>query len=222
MRFILVRFSAILLSPIFLAASANAAVFEHDWKVPGDGLLTYDDVNWREWLDLTETQLFKYPGANLEEPYQAVLAETTAGGEFAEFLPAMSQEVFSLAESAGIDTATTNFDVNQSAISHLVQLLGGALGSVGGLSTDQNAATPLVLFVTSSPRDTKGAGLVKFSSANDNYGVWLYRQVPEPSTAVQLSVMFVLTLNLRRRQSGYVVGNRQLGHRPDFRVDRVV
>ena len=41
---------------------AQAAAIERDWKTPGDGLLTYDDVSKRGWLDLTETQLFKFPG----------------------------------------------------------------------------------------------------------------------------------------------------------------
>ncbi len=27
----------------------HAAVIEHDFLTPGDGLLTYDDVNQREW-----------------------------------------------------------------------------------------------------------------------------------------------------------------------------
>jgi hypothetical protein len=41
---------------------ARGAVFERDWQTPGDGLLTYDDVNRREWLDVTQTQLWLFPG----------------------------------------------------------------------------------------------------------------------------------------------------------------
>ena len=43
---------------LFAINNSSAEVFERDWKTPGDGLLTYDDVNRQEWLDLTETQLF--------------------------------------------------------------------------------------------------------------------------------------------------------------------
>lgn len=38
-----------------LATTAGATLIERDLYVPGDGLLTYDDVNRREWLDITET-----------------------------------------------------------------------------------------------------------------------------------------------------------------------
>jgi len=34
---------------------ASGAVISRDWKTPGDGLLTYDTVSGREWLDLTYT-----------------------------------------------------------------------------------------------------------------------------------------------------------------------
>ena len=40
---------------VLVAPSARGAVFERDWKTPGDGLLTYDDVNRRVWLDLPFT-----------------------------------------------------------------------------------------------------------------------------------------------------------------------
>ncbi|QDU55290.1 hypothetical protein [Aeoliella mucimassa] len=95
-------------SVILLAfhGTATAAVIQHDWLVPGDGLLTYDDVNQREWLDLTETQLFKFPGGTLEEQYQAVVDHTLPGGMFAGFTVATAEDVRALAESAGIDTTT--------------------------------------------------------------------------------------------------------------------
>lgn len=52
-RFVL----ALLAATICLATSIDAAVISRDWKTPGDGLLTYDDVNQRVWLDLTESRL---------------------------------------------------------------------------------------------------------------------------------------------------------------------
>ncbi len=38
---------------LFVALPLNAGVVERDFLTPGDGLLTFDDVNQREWLDLT-------------------------------------------------------------------------------------------------------------------------------------------------------------------------
>ena len=38
----------------------SAEVFERDWKAPGDGLLTHDDVNGREWLDLSVSRLINF------------------------------------------------------------------------------------------------------------------------------------------------------------------
>ena len=45
---------------LLLPTSLNAAVIERDWQTPGDGLLTFDTVNQREWLDLSETLLSIY------------------------------------------------------------------------------------------------------------------------------------------------------------------
>jgi hypothetical protein len=56
MRTIALRIAAYLVLSV-AATQAEAAVFERDWKAPGDGLLTYDDVNQRVWLDLSETDL---------------------------------------------------------------------------------------------------------------------------------------------------------------------
>jgi hypothetical protein len=42
---------------LLLSQSSTAAVVAHDWKTPGDDLLTYDTVNKREWLDLPVTVL---------------------------------------------------------------------------------------------------------------------------------------------------------------------
>jgi hypothetical protein len=80
--------------------SADAAIFQRDWKAPGDGLLTYDDVNQRVWLDVTESQLSKFPEPRLDN----ALAELAPGGMFNGFTFAKRNDVFALAQSAGIDT----------------------------------------------------------------------------------------------------------------------
>jgi len=56
-------------------------------------LLTYDDVNQKEWLDLTETTDF-----TLQELTNAL----SPGGPFSGFSIATSNEVYALAESAGV------------------------------------------------------------------------------------------------------------------------
>jgi hypothetical protein len=86
MRTIAFRIAAYLVLTI-AATQAEAAVFERDWKTPGDGLLTYDDVNRRVWLDLSETLLSsQFPGEDpsprvtRENRYQYVVSQTGAGG----------------------------------------------------------------------------------------------------------------------------------------------
>jgi hypothetical protein len=43
-----------------LLGQARSEVISRGWKTPRDGLLTYDDVNRREWLDLTESVLSQF------------------------------------------------------------------------------------------------------------------------------------------------------------------
>jgi hypothetical protein len=88
--------------------STSAAVISRDWKTPGDGLLTYDTVNKREWLDLSETILAEFPSPMFEERYQSVLTETLPGGMLEGFKVAERTDVVALAESAGIDTSRLN------------------------------------------------------------------------------------------------------------------
>ena len=102
MKRTLVPFSLMLLFPCI--HSASAAVFERDWQSPGDGLLTYDDVNRREWLDLSVSRLDQFPEPRLEN----AVAEIAPDGLFEGFKWAKRHHVISFAESAGIDTTTFN------------------------------------------------------------------------------------------------------------------
>ena len=92
-------------------------MFERD-LVPGsgDGLLTFDDVNQREWLDLTESILVNFP--------DGAVNELEPGGVFEDFTWATAEDVRSLAESGGIDTTTLDFSTNQSNGLLLLHLLG--------------------------------------------------------------------------------------------------
>lgn len=78
-----------LLMPIGVA---SAGVFERDWKAPGDGLLTYDDVNQREWLDVTVSSLNQFPEPRLDN----AVAEIATGGRFAGFTWAKRRDVIAL------------------------------------------------------------------------------------------------------------------------------
>ena len=75
-----------------LSRPVCADVFERD-LVPGsgDGLLTFDDVNQREWLDLTESILVNFP--------DGAVNELEPGGVFEDFTWATAEDVRSLAES---------------------------------------------------------------------------------------------------------------------------
>ena len=202
------------------AQISQAAVFERDWKTPGDGLLTYDDVNQREWLDLTESQLFKFPGNTLEERYQAVLAETAIDGLFEGFSVAASEEVRSLAESAGIDTSTLSFLVNaipsDALIGHLSNTLSDSTPNArsGGFVTPPSSLELASVWFVYNPnsRDKKSAGYRDLSGTLEpkvgffgpppfvsSSGVWLHRIIPEPSCVSLAISAFVLLLTLKLR-----------------------
>ncbi len=178
------------------APASRAAVFERDWKTAGDGLLTYDDVNQREWLDIPESLLSQFPGTTLEIKYQAVVAELLPSGMFEGFTPADANDVVALAQSAGIDTGTTDFAANHASAQRLIELLGptdvfppSGLALTRGLldELDPDCNCRLIANIAVGP---SGAGLNFFSVAEygddrpaEITGVFLYRaSIPEPST----------------------------------------
>ena len=200
-----------------------AGVFERDWKTPGDGLLTYDDVNQREWLDVTQTKLILFPVPPVpgdifqtEARYQQVVAELGPGGMFKGFTVAKSADVIALAQSGGIDTGSFDFDVNQAAVRNVIDLLGVSFGSL-----DRRAASAGFIDELPSPRPGScippcriGAVIevippeyagAFFSSTDDLLtrslapGVMLYRTaVPEPATWICIAVFAGWAASLRR------------------------
>ncbi len=88
------RFTLATLCLCSFAPISSAAVFERDFHTPGDGLLTYDDVNQREWMDLTETLDFTLDELN---------AALSTNGTLKDFSVATVNDVLSLADSAGVD-----------------------------------------------------------------------------------------------------------------------
>ena len=184
------------------ASASDAAVISRDWKTSGDELLTYDDVNRREWLDLTETQLFKFPGGTLQERYEAVLTQTSSTGIFAGFRPALQDDVYALAESAGIDTTTLDFSTNSDSAATAASLLGNATSaspnlSASGYCIDHPIPSSLAFVYVLNARDHRIAGVQAGNFATEYNGVWLYRAVPEPSAYALISLAIILLVSMR-------------------------
>ncbi len=96
----------------------HAAVVEHDFLTLDDGLLTYDDVNQREWLDLTFT-----PGINL-----ATISSLMANdGILDDFEFATLEDVRQLADSAGIEWQVSDERALSPEVVVLTELLGVVL-----------------------------------------------------------------------------------------------
>ena len=73
-------------------ATAEPAVISMDLYQSGDGLLTYDTISHRQWLDLSQN--YGQPIANVEQSLEP-------GGHLYGFLFATPADVFALAASAG-------------------------------------------------------------------------------------------------------------------------
>jgi hypothetical protein len=195
----------------FCRPDAYAAVISRDWKTPSDGLLTYDDVNQREWLDLSQTILSdQFPSTGThpleirESRYQYVVGQTSPGGLFEGFKVSRSGQVVTLAQSAGIDTSTDDIFLNSSPADSLMQLLSvtrdttsGSRFAVGLLN--QLSISPMQPFrlsgsvfvnLVSGPNGRAGlrldTGYTQFPPST--VGVFLFRAIPEPCTCLLLFV----------------------------------
>ena len=205
----------LLLITTLSANATQAAVFARD-LVPGsgDGLLTFDDVNQREWLDVPETLLVNFMGTTIEERFQSAAMELAIGGIFEGFTIAKSNDFIALAQSAGIDTDQTTLGVNEIASRKLIDLVGQtSLGTSTGISAIAflDELEPLTGcncrivggVAVNPPFDLAGIGAGPPSSSVDGglapfAGVWLYRQVPEPLSC-HLIVLGMILLPTRRR-----------------------
>lgn len=182
----------LILSVVLLAASiaepVSAALIERDWKVPGDGLLTYDDLSQREWLDLSVSKFNQFPEPRLEN----AIAQIESGGLFDGFTWAKEFDVRNFAISAGIDTSTSNIAVNQAATTNLINLIGPTFQSaqflrsialINEMQDDHLNAPPYngAAFLVNSG----GFAGLFFSLSDDELraanGLMLYRNVPEPN-----------------------------------------
>lgn len=186
--------------------TVTAAVFERDWKAPGDGLLTYDDVNQREWLDLSQSKLTRFPGATYPERFQSVVSELGPGGTLDGFSVAKSDDLRFLAQSAGIDLSNVDFLANEQPTRNLIDLVGVTASGINGQYSlgfvDELAAPPrdnlrVIGHLRVNPADgSSGSVGLRFYDSVEPFqapglGVWLYRStVPEPS-----SLAIVICLN---------------------------
>jgi hypothetical protein len=208
MRTIAFRIAVFLVLSV-AATQADAGVFERDWKIPGDGMLTYDDVNKRVWLDLSQTLLSsQFPGADREAKYQYVVQQTAEGGLFEGFTVGKAPDVIDLAQSAGIDTSTDNYATNRLPTLALQELLSITLGpgignnntfSIGLLDETAGMPAPFRLGAIFHIIFTNQAGLAlrdpaRFLETNSGTAVMLYRVIPEPSTFLLTVSYFCLTI----------------------------
>ncbi len=102
---------------------ASAEVFEPDWKMPGDGLLTYDGVNRREWLDVTQSLMAQFPSESIQDKFHNSRLELLPGRKFAGFTLAKSGDVIGLAQSVGIDSLSNHYEINDAATSSSMSLI---------------------------------------------------------------------------------------------------
>jgi hypothetical protein len=183
------------------ALTADAAVISRDWKTPGDGLLTYDTVNRREWLDLSQTVLnSQFPGTDREAKYEYVVGQTGPGGLFEGLTVAKVEDATALAQSAGVDTSTLSYDVNANTTTALIQLLSvtalfptrNSAGLLDELNSSMTARKRAVFFI-----DARSQAGLAFGSEIDLLqfpppGVFLFRQVPEPRRIILAAFVFLL------------------------------
>jgi hypothetical protein len=203
---------------VLLLSGSNApgAVFERDWKTAGDGLLTYDDVNQREWLDVPLTLLSQYSGTT-EDRFQAVIAQTAPGGLYEGFASATTVDVIAFAESAGVNSTTLDFASNCGPTSSVLKLLGitfvsrdreYSMGLLDELPANPDYPGDRGVAIFMNDPEAELAGLrVAPASADDlirsaRVGVTLFRSVPEPLTlaksACLISVVLLITTRSMR------------------------
>jgi hypothetical protein len=182
----------------FVQRPLPAAVISRDWKTPGDGLLTYDDVNKREWLDLSQTVLSQFPGATREDKFQYVVSQLPPGGLFGGFSVAKSNDVSALAVSAGINISVPTSPANVIPVLELGALFSFTIDTSSPTGTKVMAGLLDEFDPPPSSRRTGAVFAVEFAATPDRAGlqihgdsdilfnplpaVYLVRSVPEPTT----------------------------------------
>lgn len=209
------RLMSILILIIF-EGQALAAVMSRDYRSQGDGLLTYDAENHREWLDLDETQLMEISD---------VQAQLLPSGNLQGFRIAVLEEVEQLWTSAGIDRSDSFDSAYGEPALRLIDLLGPTRVidgtfifrfSRGYIADTDSLGLPLSAGVYAYWLGASAFGLndyppawrgivttERFGFANTTSGFWLYREapVPEPGTeSLFLTVVATIWTYTRRHR----------------------
>lgn len=219
----MLRFFALIVCFVTIS-SVHASVIEMDLSAPGDGLLTYDTINKRAWLDLPETG-----GLELSE----VLAQMEPGVRLAGFQFAMLEDVTALAASVGVGWTNPALPgVQSDAAGRLIDLVDWTIHYTGGIVGDLKMSVGLITqgFLNGEPQfdgttfcinvtyqgetllpgqlntpyssDPKPYGGVYVSGPVSyivNPSFWLYRAVPEPSSLLLLGIAATCTSSRRER-----------------------
>lgn len=210
-------------------SSSPAALIERDWLTPGDGLLTYDPVHGREWLDLTVTDLGNYgpPGSLVDDLVPMIAEELLPGGRLEGFTWAGRTEVEELIEVTGFDS--TSLDTREEtadALRAFIRLIDspaaigeltgsgatrGVINEVGPPPVETLSGYVVASFVVEARRSflPNGRGQTGFVNPANQFdavesigvaGLMLYREaIPEPS-AIQFVAIFALSVLLGNRR----------------------
>ena len=208
-----------LIVALSVPAASSAGLIERDLWGSGDGLITFDSVNRREWLDLPTT---------LDTTVSEVQIEMEPGGRFEGFQFATRDDVLQLADAAGVPLrdsneifATPNARSAIELLDWMVYATGGALGdskwTYGQVAFDPNTTPPALddtnFYIFSTFRNSPQYGHPQSGGGGDfgyayfdgpfwssagpvgGYGdlgpFWLYREaIPEPNSASLLATIF--------------------------------
>ena len=219
-------FGALIIGLCFSAISARAAVVERDWQPVGDGLLTYDTVNKREWLDVPVSLLLQFHPTDVDLAVDTAKTELLPGGTFEGFTFAKRVDVLSLVESVGIVISYDLEDTRTNAVPmrHLIGLLSPTIFSSGdfGFRLTSGVLDEMAIPQVSGDRryfaaffqatepdalSPNGRGFLSILNNDDRHssqwtGMMLFRNViPEPSAgflAILASALFQIT-RIRRQ-----------------------
>jgi hypothetical protein len=204
------------LSIVGTFSDARAAIIERDFYSAGDGLLTYDTVNQREWLDVIATYGITQP--QLDD--LLIPDGPLAGFELGSF-----DDVKALLVSAGFDPLQIPGDQDFETAVSFIETVSGIRAGVGILGVTYYTSARIQNPTPSDSEDT--VDVYAFGSESipgalnrlpyatnmaviDNtpfqapaLGYWVYREVaPEPGTiASGTTALAAVALSFRRRRS---------------------
>lgn len=204
---------------------ASAELIARDWLAPGDGLLTYDPIHQREWLDIPVSELSQF-GSTIDEAVVVAELELLPGGRFEGFHFADREDVEQLVSASGFDQSSfekrvETADQMRNLIRHLDGLgavpepsgTGGTVGVIDEFLFEGQPFYPtrVAAFMSLSgrtPTRPDGLGTLAFGNQGDfftrscvRHGMMLYRNAaPEPATATLLTLGVMGGVLRRSRQ----------------------